>query len=339
MISYLHLFSHIPLSMIVFQLFLFYAYCLPTHSAEVLKGNIEWASVRDNEYEEVLNKDKILILDLETALQMALDQNLDINVQEFTIKKTKDQLLNSTTKFLPSVSFGQVLSRRKGAVQLFGNRTFGVDIQTIQPQIQTSFGLFQGGRVLFGWLSNKKLLASEKKNFDSAKQAIIQQTAISYYALQGHKAELESEMARLEQANLNLKERKIAKEFGADIRLNVLLAQQEVDQSIARIEEVKGNLYIESAKLNELLNVGQSILIIPAENLTEKSLITWQNQPQINSLIAQAQAYNPQIEAVKLLEESTKAKKFQTISGFLPKDKIFLKKILIKSFSKHTLNI
>ncbi len=283
-----------------------------------LKGSVEWANVRDSSYEEALSKGTILVLDLATVLEMALDKNLDIEVQEYVIKKAKDNLIGSSSKFLPSVSFSQTLSRREGSIQLFGNQTIPISIKSVQPQIYSSFALFRGGKVLFGWLSSKKQLDAEKTNLDSTKQITLQQVAATYYGLQRFKAELESELVRFEQAELNLKERKIAKELGADIGLSVLLAQQEVDQTTARIEELKGSLYIESGKLNQLLNLPQDVLIIPATGIDENSLVAWKTHPDVLSLIAIAKSKSPELQSLKLYQDSARAQQLQSVSAFLP---------------------
>ncbi len=285
----------------------------------LIKGETTaWPAVQDKEYENALSKETVLIVDLNTALEMALDKNLDIEVQEYNVKIAKDKLLGSTAQFLPSVSLIQTASRRDGNIQLFGSQTIPVNQKSVQPRALSTFGLFRGGRVLFGWISSKKTLESTRQDLDLVKQTTLKDTSISYLNVQRYKAELESEMTRLEQAELNLKEREIALKVGTDIRLSVLLAQQEVDSSKARIAMLKGNLYSESGKLNKFLNLPIETLIIPAASVDESEIITWTQTPRLTNLVMQALNNNPDIKSRKSLIDSYKAKQAQSFAPFLP---------------------
>lgn len=284
----------------------------------VLKGNINWSDVQDKEYENNLAKETTLFLDLETTLQMALDKNLTIQVQQYQVKQAKDQVLGSGAEFLPSVSFSQTFLRRDGNIQLFGNQVVPVKVRSIQPAFLPSFRLFQGGRVLFGFLASRQNFKSENQQLESVSQSTLQDTANTYFSLQRFKAELESELTRLAQAELNLKERKIAKELGADIALSILFARQEVEQAKARIEELKGSLYTESAKLNKFLNLNANILVLPTTGIKEQDLISILGEKPVKKLIAKALLNSPDIASLKDLSEYYRLKKIQNISAFLP---------------------
>jgi outer membrane protein TolC len=279
----------------------------------VLQGGVQ-----DKNYEGLLSKQDTLVLDLGTALEMARDKNLNLEVQEYSIKEARDRLVGSSAEFLPSVSLIQNINQRDGNFQVFGNQVLPIRQKSVQPRIQSSFSVFQGGRVLFGLVSSNNLLKAEKEKLNDTEQAVLQNTAIAYFSVQRYAAELESELTRLKQAEQNLRERKIALDLGDDIKLSVLQAQQEVEESKARIATVKGQYYSESCKLNALLNLPTDVLVVPVGQVDENSILKWEQQPQLSYLIGMANKNRPDIHIQDYLIKSQRAKQYQTVSNFLP---------------------
>ncbi|MDX1920610.1 MAG: TolC family protein [Candidatus Caenarcaniphilales bacterium] len=287
-------------------------------SIQVIRGGIEYSNIKDVNYEKILSKDDILILDLRTVLEMAMDKNLSIDIQEYTVKAARDRLIGRTGAFLPNVSFIQDIARREGNIQLFGDQTIEVRQTSYQPRSDTRFTLFQGGRVLFGWISSKNLLKSSKQDLTQAVQDSLTSVSTTFFELQRFQAELETELRRLEQAELNLKQRKIALDLGDDIKLSVLLAQQEVDQAKSRIATLKGNYYSQSARLNELLNLPYKTLIVPMAESIESKIIRWQEKPTLETLIGRAISNNPKLQSKQYEVKAARADQIATVANFLP---------------------
>jgi outer membrane protein TolC len=290
---------------------------------ESLQGEISWQKVEDKNYEKILSKEKILVMELQDALTMALDKNLDITVKEIEVKQARDKLLGQTAEFLPSATFSQTMSNTRGVIQLFGDQPLRISYTTFQPLINSSFYPFQGGRVFFGWLAERKSLQASKEELSTEEQNILRDTIASYYTIQKYKAQLESELIRLEEAEQNLKERIISRDEGADITLSVLLAQQEVDESKAKIESLRGSLYSESCHMNELLNLPIGNLIIPSTNADEKDLVTWIQEPHIAELLTSALKNNPDIRYLKDIVEVRRFQQAQSFAPFLPTVQIY----------------
>lgn len=273
----------------------------------------------DKAYEKYLSKEKTLIVSLKTTLQMALDQSLSLDLQQYSVQDAKDKLLKNTSEFLPSLSLIQTLSQRDGHFQIFGNQVIPIRQQSVYPRLTANIGLFEGGRVLFGWISGKNSLEAEKAYLEEAEQNILVQATNSYFALQRYSKELESEISRLNQAKQNLQDRKTALELGDDIRLSVTLAEQEVEEAKARIAILKGQFYAESSNLNQILNLSSNILIIPLNSSEEpKEIIANFPEIDLNRLINKAIQVRPDLKAREYAIKAQRAKQIQSVSAFLP---------------------
>ncbi len=276
------------------------------------------AEIQDKNFENYLSKNKTLVLDLETVLQMALDKNLQIQIQDYSVQTARDRLVGSTAEFLPSISLSQVLLQRDGHIQIFGNQVIRVRQKSIQPRMQATFNLFEGGRVLFGWIASRNQLAAQKALLSDTQQEVLSNAANTYFSLQRFAAELESEITRLKQAEQNLKERQTALELGDDIRLSVLLADQEVQESRARISTLRGQFYTQSSNLNAQLNLPIDVLILPVGNVDESEIVRWQQNPSLEGLISNALNNRPDLQALKSNIKAQRALQTQSISQFLP---------------------
>lgn len=297
---------------------------LPTESTSqsssipLIRGGVEYSNIKDPAYEKILSKNDVLILDLRTVLEMTKDKNLSIEIQEYNVKEAKDRLIGRTGDFLPSISFINDVARRDGNIQLFGDTTIPVKQTSYQPRADSRFTLFQGGRVLFGWISSNNRLKSSKQDLGQTVQDSLTSSATTFFELQRFQTELETELKRLEQAELNLQQRKTALELGDDIKLSVLLAQQEVDQAKSRIATLKGNYYSLSAKLNELLNLPLTTLIVPLADSMDERIVKWSENPFLDKLISKAISNNPKLKSKQFEVKATRAEQVAAVSNFLP---------------------
>lgn len=274
--------------------------------------------VKDKSYEKSLSKQNILILDLKTVLEIALNKNLKIETQEYIVKQAQDQKLESAAQFLPSISLVQNLRQRDGHAQIFGNQVIPFRQTSINPLVLGTYNIFQGGRVLFGYVASNNLLKAEKARLDEAQQRTLADTAGAYFSLQRYSSQLESELVRLEQSEENLKNRKIALELGDDIKLSVLLAEQEVEESKARIVSLKQRFYAQSSIFNQLLNLPISDLVVPVGAIEDTEIITWKEKPELIGLVALALKNRPDLHIQEYLVKAQKARQYQSASAFLP---------------------
>ncbi|MDX1917625.1 MAG: TolC family protein [Candidatus Caenarcaniphilales bacterium] len=281
--------------------------------APTLKGN-----VKDETYENYLSKNNLVILDLRTTLQAAQDDSLRIEAQEYQLNQYHDALIGAIGQFLPSITLSTSLLKRDGNIQLFSDQVLPVRQDSIQSRISGSFNFFQGGRVFFGFINSSLNHEKAKKDLDATKQKVLAETANHYFTLQRNAAELESELARLTQAEQNLRERKIALEAGDDIKVSVLLAEQEVEESKARIATLKQQFYTESASLNRELNIAPNILILPINQAPDKALLNWHDGINQDQLVAFAVLHRPDLLSLKLQVEAQRMAQYQKLSPFLP---------------------
>ncbi len=279
----------------------------------MLKGEI-----RDKAYEDVLDKGETLILSLETALLKTENQNLQIKTQAYQVEEAKASLLLAGSEFLPDLGLASRFGQRDGNFQIFGNQVIRIRQKTINPTATARFGLFEGGRVLFGFIAERNLLTSQKENLLEVEQLQLSNTANTYFEVQRYAGELQSEMVRLEQAEQNFADRKRALELGDEIKLSVVLAEQELEETKARIANLKALFYSQSAKLNEILNLPESTLILPVFGSDEKRLVSWYDQPDFASLYAKATDLRPDLKASRFLSESARFRQYQAFSGFFP---------------------
>ncbi|HEY9885890.1 MAG TPA: TolC family protein [Vampirovibrionales bacterium] len=286
---------------------------------EKKRPSANWKRFEGKDYEKLLSKQNTIVLNLQTLLQLASDDNLSIEIESYSVKEAQAKLVGASAQFLPSVSFVQDINRRDGNIQLFSDQTIQVTQTSYQPRVLASFDVFQGGKVLFGWIAQKNLLDASNAQFNSQKQKSLTDVASSYTQLQRYREQLEAEFVRKEQASLNLEQRETALALGDDIKLSVLLARQELDKANAQIAALKASMYIESNKLNKLLNLPIETLILPAEKLEEKDVLDFTSTFEFNNLIVKAIQGNPSLKVNKEILKAYKAQEIQSIAPFLPK--------------------
>jgi|GEM_PF-5244270 len=269
---------------------------------------------------ENLPENKIIVIDLKSALRMALEKNLDLQIQKYNLKEEKYKLLKSTAKFLPDLNLVNSFIRTKGNIQFTGDELLAIENESYRGGANFSFGLFRGGKILFGWLASQKNFEKEKKIFNTKEQEILTEAIISYFKLQANLAQIKSGLSRIEKAQANLSNRKIALEAGIDIGLNVLLAEQELESAKSSLAVLKGRFYIESINLSKILNIELGTVLVPFE-INEQQLLKFGKEPvkyYASKLTKLALANNPQILAENLNYQSAKFEKKAIIGDFFP---------------------
>ncbi len=279
----------------------------------------EISAYRLKSYEDKLSKNNILILDLETSLRKAVDQNLELKIKEYDVKKAKDNVIDSASGFLPSIQLITTFSQKDGYSQFFGDELMKIRQKSVQPYMNGSFGLFRGGRVLLGTIASTKILSAQKSNLNESQQETLRQTAQVYFSMQKYASELNSELARLKEAETNLHEREVSLKVGTEVKLSVLFAQQEVEEAKARIAGLRGSLYSESSNLNRLLNLSVENLILPAEFISkDPEIVSFKEDSNLNSLVLKAINQRPSLKAQNELIKAQKMLEWQSLGAFLP---------------------
>lgn len=282
---------------------------------------------------------QVLLLDLKTALELASQDNLSIKYELLNNNIADAQHIEKISRFLPSIKLTHSIIDRNGNAQFFGDNTVPIRLNSKNFAVNVNFDLFQGGRVLFGYLASKENILAQEKELSKIQQDNLQEVANNYLAMQRYQSELNSELARLQTAELNLKEREIAVEVGKDIKLSILLAKQEVIESQARITKLKGDFYKSSSKLNNLLNIDSNKLIMPEAQSASNSVINTKLEDLIlNNLIYQATNSNPSVQKELASLAKNKYLQKQSFAPFFPRVSISLEDSALGSEYNHLVN-
>lgn len=271
-----------------------------------------------------LVKSEIYPVDLGTVLNIAVENNLPLQISSEQEKIDRYDLYSSYSAFLPDVtpSFNQ--SRMQGVIifgnnakAIFGRNSFAIYKTTIEPQVTLDYTLFAGGETIYRVLMAKRQLKATQYSISDTKDRLLLAVSNAYYDLQLAYKSLDIAQKEVEdaQAILNLNNQRL--NVGVGTILDVSQSEDQLARSKHDFIEASKNILKASQNLNQILNLPLELNIIPISQDINK--ITLTEEKNINNLLNLAFENRPDLKQAKELKRVLEAQKGIARSQFFPK--------------------
>ena len=231
------------------------------------------------------------MIDKEKAVELALEQNSEIQKLRTEIEKTKAQLEEAEGAFYPSIDLGTSYTRFENEHQL-GPSTYSKDNYNVSLDLKQP--LFLGGELRINYQMMKNRLEMTKLNLEQKKEEITYQVLEQYYNVLKAKQMLKVRRQQVKQNQRYVEVAKANKEVGTHTKTDLLQAKVSYNQ--AQQEQLVAQNNLETAKLalKNTLNLADDT------KLTITDSLNWQ-QKKFNLDEAYDYALNNKV-AFKLLE-------------------------------------
>lgn len=278
------------------------------------------------------NDDDRLLLSLQEAMEIALEQNFSIEQAEFDVDKTKAQYRQTNAVFLPQLSFEYNAVSTNDPLNVFGFKLKQevVSQQDFNPTLLNDPDAYENYSAKFEVrqpLFNPDMMMQRgavKSQLNSANEQLLgtrshvrYQVRNQYYSLILHTRQLEVIEAALETASEHRRQAQNFFEEGLLSKEDFLAARVYELEMESRKMNTENQLKKVQEEMALLLGLTGSVQIIPTENLEgiEGSFIPSDlTSIQVNN--AQTRAIE---QRVKAAERMSKSAKF----SFLPKINLF----------------
>jgi outer membrane protein TolC len=265
----------------------------------------------DARYTETIN--------LEDALNTALDQNLDIQNNYSAMEARKYTYLSAASKFLPDLNAGYSLYGISGSIPgvLFGTTgtMTSAAVPTTGPLALPSsvqllnagftYKAYQGGKVLFGTLEQKQRLRAARAQLKGNINDTLLSAAQRYYDLLLNEALLEIRIRAVaisqEQLRLNTAQEKAGTATGLD----VLQSQAQLASDEQNLVDQQNTRRQSALQLADLLNTSFAQDLTPVERHLQKKRLVPQNTP-IEELLKIAIDKRPELKQYEALRLAAK---------------------------------
>lgn len=264
-----------------------------------------------------------LKVDLESAIQIALMNNLDIVESELNREINKWTLRENIGYFLPDYSIGLGINRFDG--QFFIGGLFPIDAlnTNINAFVRTEYMILEGGKKVFNTLSAKKLYDASKEYLSTTKKNIIYSVVSSYYTLLTEQGKLDVYSKSVDEAKENLKLNQNREKRGVGTKFNVLQADSQLAEQEQLFIDQQAKFRQASIELATILNLNQQTHIKPNVKDLQPLSSPIVEQP-IDDLISTAFEHRSEIKQAKLEYKSKKHQIGTAISSNLPNLNLYL---------------
>lgn len=215
------------------------------------------------------------VLTVDECVQIALKQNPNIIMGEFTVKIAGKDVIVAMSNFLPRISTGIGYSNTVQGPR-FSTRldpTTGILIPTT-TEIRTTWGsgvgfsvnqtIFNGGANIFNYSQSRSLKKSAEHTFEDTKQATILLVKERYYNLLAAGKLLGVAEETVRSSDESYKRAQVLFEVGKAPKSDVLQAKVQVETDRLSLIQAQNGLSIGRASLNHVLgfDVDQEIKVV-----------------------------------------------------------------------------
>jgi outer membrane protein len=241
---------------------------------------------------------------LEDCINYALENNLDITKQLFTVESNKDALLQSTLNMLPNLNANGTNIWNYGQTVDQYTNTFATNtVRSNNFSISSNVTLFGGLQKLNTYKENKINLLASKYNLDVLKNS-ISLTVAGYYLDNLFNLELldvAREQLRITSAQVDRIEKMV--EAGSSARGDLLNIQAQKATEQLNVVTAENNLYISNLSLQQIIN-----LPVTRDFRIEKPLLKEVQPPSekitTDIIFERAMKTRPEIRSAELQVES-----------------------------------
>lgn len=239
-------------------------------------------------------------ISLREAVRYAVDNTLDIRIQQENVESKKWLTIGSFSRYLPD----WLMSYRSQL--LAGSSLIGGVIPTTfhTPNVVAQAGFrmfgFQGGRVTFGALENLHKYKAEKQVLRGTINDVLLDVTKAYYEVVRNQAFLQIGTRGVEVSQAQLKLNQQLERAGTGTKFQVLQAETQLARDQQGLLSAEVALRRAALRLATLLNLNSSVNLLSVERDVRKVRLIDPNL-DINTLISLAILYRPELKQFEQL--------------------------------------
>ncbi|PRX27733.1 outer membrane protein TolC [Orenia metallireducens] len=193
----------------------------------------------------------IYVVDKEEAIEIALEQNSELNKLRKEIEGAEAQLREAEGAFYPTVDLGSGYTRF-GEEQNGANDNYSVSLDLNQP-------IYQAGQLRSAYAIAKNTLEISKLELEQQKEELIYQVLEEYYNILKAKEILKVREQQVEQNKEYVEVAEVNKEVGINTKSDVLQARVSYNQAQQDLLVAKNNFETAKLALKNTLNMEDNV--------------------------------------------------------------------------------
>jgi outer membrane protein len=255
---------------------------------------------------------------LHECIQVALDNNLTVKRGFYNVETNKVNLLQAFGLFLPTFNVNASFARNYGrnlnpvTYQYFQGVT-----KTINPALTSSVTLFNGFRIQYNYISNKRAVDAAYLDLDKSKNDVIINVATYYVTVILNRELYENAKFQLSSSQQQLEKIKKQVEAGALPKSNELNQDATVATNETNLITAENNLNFAILQLKQSMQVPASTpldVVIP--DIKMEDLVIDQTPEEIYAVSSQTL---PQVKSALLKVESAEYALKSTRGSYYPR--------------------
>jgi outer membrane protein TolC len=250
--------------------------------------------------------DNVQAITLEEAIELGRRNTRDLQVAQFNLEKSREQLREAMASIYPNLStqfnFSHVDS---AAAELQGRRVDGgqttseLDTKstTYDGRVEMSYDVYTGGRRGAQIRAARESIKLQELELERLFEQNRFNVTRRYYALQNADAQIAIQQAAVEDATQSLRDAELLEQAGLGTKFDVLRSQVELANANQNLTLAVSNQRVARRELVELLSLGQHIEVTAAEaieiagawdlSLEESIVMAYRNRAELEQNLVQ----------------------------------------------------
>jgi outer membrane protein TolC len=253
---------------------------------------------------------------LEQALEIARQNNQDIQIALYNIEAAEASLEEALASYYPNVNTNVDLQRIDSAdaeISIEEQQSLGLPVtdddtttSRFNTQIEASYDLYTGGRRPALVKAAEEQLRLNQLDFERVAEELRLTVALRYYELQRADALVEVAQADVEEAQQSLRDAQLLEEAGLGTRFDVLRAEVQLANADQSLERTIADQLTNRRALVDVLGLGGNVTLATAEeiekagewvlSLPESIVLAYRNRAELEQQLAQREINQQQIE-------------------------------------------
>ena len=266
--------------------------------------------------------DMPLELNLEQALNLAIAQNLDIELAMYQKDIDRWKWWENIGHFLPNYKLGASNQRFDGTFLVGGVFPVMALTSNANAYMRFDYPFFEGGKGFFNTLAAKKTFNSSKESLSASMKDVLLLVTMSYNHLLREQAQLDVLAKAFEEAKSEYELNQNLERQGVGTKFDVLQSEAQLAEREQLLIAQQANFRDAAIDLSKLLNLEQGTHIKPSQNDLNPRKLFDLNKP-IAEIIKIAFDTRPEIKKAQLDYKAQKNYVSASYSGFLPRANLY----------------
>ena len=219
-------------------------------------------------------------LTLEQALDLALRNNKDLEESRLNLVRAQRELQQAQSAWYPDLDLRANMQRIDSAAGERSRERFGAgsgadsEITQFDSDLILNFDVYTGGNRGADIKRAKKNVEFNKLAVEQITEQTLFETSRDYYNLQNANAQVDIQLASVEDAQQTLKDAQLLEQAGLGTRFDVLRAEVELANAEQNLTTSRANQSTARRQLAETLSLGQQVNLQTADEIQEAGVWT-----------------------------------------------------------------